>query len=196
MTTRASVRVQSCSRLRHSSRKRPWKLSTKPFCHATAGLDIDRLDLIGGQPLLDFLGDKLGAIVTPQVGGRSVLGDGPPDPIEHIAALESTVGPQHMTLTGVFVQDRQHAQGSASRGSIRDEVPAPDMAPVLGLRRQPRGDAATHHLALGGRHSQPEGSSQPLPVSFSYRPTLLPQQGRDSPIPVTAILLADAQSRE
>src|SRR6478609_5247925 len=74
----------------------------------TAGLDIDRLDLIGGQPSLDFLGDKLGTIVTPQVGGRSVLGDGPPDPFEHIAALESTVGPQHMTLTGVFVQDRQH----------------------------------------------------------------------------------------
>lgn len=40
----------------------------------TAGLDIDRLDLIGGQPSLDFLGDKLGTIVTPQVGGRSVLG--------------------------------------------------------------------------------------------------------------------------
>src|SRR6478672_428933 len=121
----------------------------------TAGLDIDRLDLVGGQPSLDFLGDKLRTIVTPQVGGRSVLGDGPPDPFEHIAALESTVGPQHMTLTGVFVQDRQHAQGSASRGGIRDEVPAPDMAPVLGLRRQPRGEATTHHLAPGGRHSQP-----------------------------------------
>ena len=33
----------------------------------TAGLDIDRLDLVGGQPSLDFLGDKLGTIVTPQV---------------------------------------------------------------------------------------------------------------------------------
>ena len=43
-------------------------------------LDIDRLDLIGGQPSLDFPSDKLGTIVTPQVGGRSVLGDGPPDP--------------------------------------------------------------------------------------------------------------------
>jgi hypothetical protein len=41
-----------------------------------------------------------------------VLGDGPPDPFEHIAAFESTIGPQHMTLTGGFVQDRQHAQGS------------------------------------------------------------------------------------
>ena len=78
----------------------------------TPGLDIDRLDPIGGQPSLNFLGDKLGAIVTPQVGGRSVLGDGPPDPFEHIAAFESTIGPQHMTLTGGFVQDRQHAQGS------------------------------------------------------------------------------------
>ena len=45
----------------------------------TAGLDIDRLlDLIGGQPSLDFLGDKLGTVVTPQVGGRPVLGDGRP----------------------------------------------------------------------------------------------------------------------
>ena len=48
-----------------------------------------------------------------------------------------------------------------------------------------------HHLAPGGRHSQPEGSSQPLHVSFSYRPTLLPQQGGDSPIPVTAMLFAE-----
>lgn len=37
MTTRASVSVQSCSRLSHSSRKRPWKLSTKPFCQGLDG---------------------------------------------------------------------------------------------------------------------------------------------------------------
>jgi len=43
-----------------------------------AGLDIDRLDLIGGRSSLDFPGDKLGTIVAPQVGGRSVLADGPP----------------------------------------------------------------------------------------------------------------------
>jgi hypothetical protein len=43
----------------------------------TAGLDIDRLDLIGGQPLLDFLGDKLGAIVTSQLSGlKSHSADG------------------------------------------------------------------------------------------------------------------------
>ncbi|MGB8464497.1 MAG: hypothetical protein WCE49_06105, partial [Terrimicrobiaceae bacterium] len=33
--------------------------------------------------------------------------------------------------------------------------------------------------------------SQPLRVSLSYRPTLLPQQGGDSPIPVTGVLLAE-----
>ena len=32
-----SVSVQSCSRFKHSSRKRPWKLSTKPFCQGLPG---------------------------------------------------------------------------------------------------------------------------------------------------------------
>ena len=58
----------------------------------TAGLDIDRLDLIGGQPSLDFLGDKLGTIVTPQVGGRSVLGDGPPETVLSSDVLDRTFG--------------------------------------------------------------------------------------------------------
>ena len=43
----------------------------------TAGLDIDRLDLVGGQPSLDFLGDKLGTIVTLQVEVSEVLCLGP-----------------------------------------------------------------------------------------------------------------------
>ena len=38
ITTRASVRVQSCSRLRHSSRKREWNDSTKPFSQGLAGV--------------------------------------------------------------------------------------------------------------------------------------------------------------
>ena len=37
ITTRASVRVHSCSRLRHSSRKRAWKLSMYPFCQGLPG---------------------------------------------------------------------------------------------------------------------------------------------------------------
>ena len=126
----------------------------------TAGLDIDRLDLVGGQPSLDFLGDKLGTIVTPQVGGRSVLGDGPPDPFEHIAALESTVGPQHMTLTGVFVQDRQHAQGSASRGGNRVDAVAPALPRCSGLLGNPvETQQLTEPVLAPGwaDHSQPDG---------------------------------------
>jgi hypothetical protein len=37
MTPRASVSVCSGPRLRHPSRNRPWKLSTKPFCHGLPG---------------------------------------------------------------------------------------------------------------------------------------------------------------
>ena len=36
---------------------------------------------------------------------------------------------QHMTLTGVTFQDRQHAQGSASRGSIRPVMVV--LAPIV-----------------------------------------------------------------
>ena len=55
----------------------------------TAGLDIDRLDLVGGQPSLDCLGDKLGTIALQQVGGRSVLGDGPPERVSESLCVGS-----------------------------------------------------------------------------------------------------------
>jgi len=45
-------------------------------------------------------------------------------------------------------------------------------------------------LRLVGGIRSPIDLSQPLHVSFSYWPTLLPQQGGDSPIPVTAMLFA------
>ena len=46
-----------------------------------------------------------------------MLGDGAPDPFEHIAALESTVGPKHVTLTSVFVQNRQQGVREPSHAS-------------------------------------------------------------------------------
>ena len=70
----------------------------------TAGLDIDRHNLVGGQPSLDFLGDKLGTIVTAQIGGRSVFGDGPPDPFEHIAALRGSGKGNLSDATSVFAR--------------------------------------------------------------------------------------------
>ncbi len=82
MTTRASVSVQSCSRLRHSSRKRPWIRAEREACRRqpggsaggrwqplrkavlprAAGIDADGLDAVLRQPLLHDLGDELPAL--------------------------------------------------------------------------------------------------------------------------------------
>lgn len=68
----------------------------------------DRLDLVLGQPVLDFFGNKLGAIVTAQVLWSAMVGDGLAHPFEHIGTFQGAVGPQHVALAGVFIQDGQH----------------------------------------------------------------------------------------
>jgi hypothetical protein len=50
-TTHASVSVHSCSLFKHSSRKRPWKLSTNPFCHGLPGSGLDGFTSLAGYRL-------------------------------------------------------------------------------------------------------------------------------------------------
>jgi len=78
----------------------------EPVQPKTGGLDVDRLNLVLSQPPLDLPGDELGPIITAQELGCPVFGDGLAHPFEHVSALQSAVGPQHMTLARVLVQDR------------------------------------------------------------------------------------------
>lgn len=153
MTTRASVSVQSRSWLRYLSRKRPWKLLTKPFCHGLSGVGVDRLDLVGCQPRLQFFGDELRAVVATEISGRAVGLDHPLPPSEHDGGTQGAIRAQHMTLVGVLIQDGQHLECPAAHGGIADEVPSLDMAAVRGFSGQPCGDAPADDLAFGQRHA-------------------------------------------
>ena len=78
-----------------------------------AGLYIDRLDVIIGQPALEFLGDKLRAVVRADELGRSVELDRLLHQIDDIARLQSPIRAEHMALPRVLVEDRQHPDRSA-----------------------------------------------------------------------------------
>ena len=136
-------------------------------------IDVDRLDLVLREPRLDGLGDELTPVVASQVSWRSMLLDRPTHPLQNVSALEGSISPQYMALAGILVEDREHPQCPASRGSITDEVPGPDMALVFGLHRQSRRVASSDDLPLGRWHPQPQGSPHALDASLAYMPPLL-----------------------
>ena len=145
----------------------------------TAWINVDRLDLILFKPCLNSVGDELPrfarpsgclrqaiyamlrftTIVTSEVFWCSMLCDGFSHPLQNIFTLECPISTEHMALSGIFIKDSQHPNGSSSGRGITDEVLVSCyMALVLGLYRQSRGVASTHHLSLGGRNSKPKGS--------------------------------------
>jgi len=140
--------------------------------------------------LVDCLGNKLAPIITSQVGRGSVLLDGPAHPLQNITALEGSISPQYMALAGILVEDREHPQCPASRGSITDEVPGPDMALVLGLHGQSRRVTSADHLPLGRWHPQSQRSPHALDASLAHMPSLLSKQGSDTAVAVSGMLVA------
>ena len=84
------------------------------------------------------MGDKLRAIIGADELGGAMLRDGLFHQCNHIGRLQGPVGPQHMTLSGVLIKDREHAQGPTAHRRIGDEVPSPDMPTMGGLGRQAR----------------------------------------------------------
>lgn len=58
----------------------------EPVLPRAARVDVERLDLVAGKPVMDFLGDELTSVVAAQVFWRSVLLDSLAKPFEHVAA--------------------------------------------------------------------------------------------------------------
>jgi len=74
----------------------------------TAWVDVDRLDLVLGEPLLHRLGDELAAVVASQEGRDSMLLDCPAHPFQNIPTLDRSICSKHVALAGVLVEDREH----------------------------------------------------------------------------------------
>jgi hypothetical protein len=116
---------------------------------------------------------------------RAMLLNGLLQPGQHVLRAQGTIHPQHMTLAGVFVKNRQYSQTAATHRRVRDEVPRPYMTPMRGRRRQTRRNSAPDHLSFGGRDAQPFRPAQSLNVPFTDTPALLAQHRGNPPIPVS-----------
>ena len=79
----------------------------KPVLPRAARLNVNRLDLIRLEPPLHDLGNELRPIITAQILRRPVLLDRLLQPVQHVRRLQGSIGPQHVTLPRVFIQDRQ-----------------------------------------------------------------------------------------
>ena len=141
-----------------------------------AGLDVDRLDLRCGQPVLEFFGDKLRAIVGADVLRGPMPGDRPLHELDHIAGLERPVGPQDVALPRVLIEDREHPQGPAPDRRVGDKVPRPHVVLVRRLGWQTGGAAPPHELPLGRRHPQPLQPAQATHLALAHAPAFLPQE--------------------
>ena len=173
MTTRASVSVQSLLLVEALVPEATVEAPDEAVLPGAARIGINGLDLVLCQPALHFFSDKLRAVVTPQEHGRTVFLDGSLQPGEHVNGPQGTLGPKHVTLSGVLIEDGEHLESAAAYRGIADEVPGPHVPAVRGFGGQPGGDPTAHDLALGRRHAQSIGTPQALDVAFTHRPAFL-----------------------
>ena len=83
----------------------PMEALDEAVLSGTARIDVDRLDLVVGQPTLDFLGDELRSIVATQERRCAMDFDRLLQPSEHVGGTHGAVRPQDVALAGVFIED-------------------------------------------------------------------------------------------
>lgn len=98
----------------------------------TAGIDVEGLDSLSGQPLPKMVLNKLGAIVAADVLRGSMLIDQSGHDLPDFARIDLAVDMDAPTLPGVLVQNGQHTQLAPAHGDIVDKVPGPDMIAMGG----------------------------------------------------------------
>ena len=88
----------------------------------------ERFDLLGVQPVLDAVGDKLGPVVDAQVFGHSIAGYGR---FHHRYDVDGPDRPRRMNgqaLPGVFVNQSENAKTATIFYLVSHEVPPPNLA--------------------------------------------------------------------
>lgn len=85
------------------------------------------------QPLLEFLRDKLRAIVGPDELQCALFGDDRSDQLDAIDRADLTLGPQDMNVLGVLNEQGKHPQSAAVHRCIVDKGPLPHMNAMVTL---------------------------------------------------------------
>jgi len=103
----------------------------------TPRVDIDRLDLVFAQPLLDFSGDKLRAIVTANITRYPLSGHRLFQHGSDLSRRELAFDLDGQRLPGILIQQRHHFQRAPLVSPIEDEIPTPHMVAMCRLGGQP-----------------------------------------------------------
>ena len=91
--------------------------------------DVNGLDVLLRQPLLEFLRDKLRAIVGADELRRAVFGDGRSHQPDDVGRADLALGPQDMDFLGVFIEHGKHPQGVAVWLAEKCGAPSPSAPP-------------------------------------------------------------------
>ena len=117
--------------------------------------------------------------------------------LDHLVTPQSSSHANRQTLPRVFIDHRQHADRSSIVGHRAHEVIAPDV--IRPLRPQPHARAVIQpepsSWPLFLRYFQPFATPDALHSIFPHLPARCPQQRRDPPVAVTAILTGQRNDR-
>ena len=156
-------------------------------------LDVERLDLLGLQPVLDAVGDKLGPVVAAQVFGHSIAGLWR---FHHRYDVDGPDRPRRMNgqaLPGVFVNQGEDAKAASILGLVSHEVPAPNLAWPLRLLSLCSRNPYPLHPSLFLAHFDSFFSSNPRHSFHIDREPIPAHQRRDASISVARMLRAQLQ---
>ncbi len=163
----------------------------------TAWLDVQRSRPHISQPLPKFRSHELRTVVRPNVLWNSSPEHHIRQRLDHLVAPQSSSYTNRQALPRVFIDHRQHADRSAIMGHRTHEVVAPHVIRPLGP--QPHARAVIEPEPSPGplflRDLQPFATPDALHSIFPHLPACRPQQRRDPPVAVTAILTGQGNNR-
>jgi len=156
----------------------------------TAGRDVGGLGPHRGDPRLHRLGDELRPVVGPDMSGHATQDEQIRKHVDDVMRIQPPRHPDRQSLAGEFIDDVEHAQLAAVIRAVLDEIIGPDM--VGPFRLQPDAGAVIQPqpgpLRLPLWHLQPLPAPDPLDALLVHQPAGTPQQRRDPPVAVAAIL--------
>ena len=156
--------------------------------------DVGGFRADGGDPLLHSLGDEPGAVVGTNVLGNAAQDEQVREHVDDIGGFQPPVDANGDAFMRELINDVQHPVFPPVMGAILDEIIGPDV--IASLRPQTDagavGEPQPTSFGLFAGNLQPLASPNALdPLVIDDPARLRPQQLRDLPIAVAAILASE-----
>ena len=166
---RTSFSVRNQLAFRHSSRRRPWKLSTWAFCIGLPGWMWIRLILRSSAQPSMRRDVNSGPLSERRLSGWPLMFDQPIQCPCHSTAAQAGVSFQHQALAGKRIDHTEDADHAAICQSIHDEVHRPllvrtDQTRLPSVGRGPAAYAGAGALPTPAQHTADKLASRSPPV--------------------------------